>query len=203
MTGPAKFRAVVWLAVAAGAVVLTALGWPVTGGNSTHENASAENVPIGGPFALTSHKGERIDNARLAGRPYLVFFGFTNCPDVCPTTLYELTDLMTELGPAADRFAPLFITVDPERDTQAILAQYMTGFDRRIIALRGKSEETAAAVKAFRAYYKKVPGENGAYSMDHTASVLLIDKNGRFSGTLDMDEPRATRLAKLRKLVNA
>lgn len=86
---------------------------------------------IGGPCKLTSHRGETFDNARLAGKPYLVFFGFTHCPDICPTTLFELTDLMSQLGPAADRLTPLFITVEPERDTQDLLASYMTAFDNR------------------------------------------------------------------------
>ncbi|MGN6550653.1 MAG: SCO family protein, partial [Pararhizobium sp.] len=142
-------------------------------------------------------------NAQLAGKPYLVFFGFTHCPDICPTTLFELTDLMAELGPAADRFTPLFITVDPERDTQQVLVEYMTAFDERILALRGSQEETDATVKAFAAYYRKVPVEGGGYTMDHTAGVILMDAEGRFVGTLDMHEPRENVLAKLRRLVNA
>lgn len=156
---------------------------------------------IGGPFELTTHRGQTFTNADVAGKPYLMFFGFTHCPDVCPTTLSELTSLMEELGPDADRFTPLFITVDSERDSQEKLAEYMTAFDSRIIGLRGTPEQTDAAVKAFKAYYKKVPLEGGEYTMDHTAGVFLMSADGRFIGTLDMHEPRETQIAKLRRLI--
>jgi protein SCO1/2 len=142
-----------------------------------------------------------IDNASLAGKPYLVFFGFTHCPDICPTTLFELTDLLQKLGPDADRVTPLFITVDPERDTQQALAAYMTAFDPRILALRGDKAATDVAVKAFAGYYRKVPTDGG-YTMDHTAGVILIDAAGEFAGKLDMHEPRGTTLAKLKRLVD-
>lgn len=156
---------------------------------------------FGGPFDLTTHKGTIFTSENLTGKPFLVFFGFTNCPDVCPTTLLELSSLMKELGPDADRIVPLFVTVDPERDTQEILAQYMTAFDDRIIGLRGTHEQTDAAVRAFKAIYRKVPLEDGTYSVEHTARVLLMDAQGDFFGTLDMHEPRASQIAKLRRLV--
>lgn len=108
---------------------------------------------------------------------------------------------MKELGSDANLFTPLFITVDPERDSQQILANYMEAFDSRIIALRGTSEQTAGAVKAFRGYYKKVPLEGGDYTMDHTAGVILMNAKREFVGTLDMHEPRVSRLAKLRRLI--
>ena len=156
---------------------------------------------IGGPFELTTPRGQTFTNADVAGRPYLVFFGFTSCPDICPTTLAELTSLMEELGADANRFTPLFITVDPERDSQQLLAEYMSAFDRRIIALRGTPEQTDNAVRAFQAYYRKVPMAGGDYTMDHTAGVLLMRADGRFMGTMDMHEPRDVRIAKLRRLV--
>jgi len=163
----------------------------------------ADVAAIGGPFRLTSHKGEPIDNARLAGKPYLVFFGFTHCPDVCPTTLFELTELMKEPGPAADRFNVVFITVDPERGTQQLLAEYMTSFDERILALRGSREETDAVVKAFAAFARKVPVEGGDYTMDHTAGVYVMNAQGRFANMLDMHESREVRLEKLRRIAGA
>nr|WP_237683929.1 SCO family protein [Pseudaminobacter soli] len=172
------------------------------GTRPTPESVATGTARVGGPFTLTSHKGDAVDNAKLAGKPYLVFFGFTHCPDICPTTLYELTNLMADLGPAADRLTPLFITVDPERDTQTVLAEYMTAFDGRILALRGDKAATDAAVKAFAAYYRKVPTDGG-YTMDHTAGVILIDEEGRFAGTLDLHEPRENVLAKLRRLTAA
>lgn len=155
---------------------------------------------IGGPFELTTHRGETLTNVDLEGRPYLVFFGFTHCPDICPTTLFELTGLLADLGPGADKITPLFITVDPERDSQELLASYMTSFDPRILALRGTTEQTDQAATAFAAYYEKVPLEGGNYTMDHTAGVYLIDAEGEFMGTLDLHESQDTQLQKLRRL---
>jgi protein SCO1/2 len=197
------FRVAAWAAVAVlGGILLASGGW-LPGARTVSDAPGSGTARVGGPFELTSHKGSTVSNATLAGRPYLVFFGFTHCPDICPTTLLELTDLMAELGPSADRLTPLFVTVDPERDTQELLAAYMTGFDSRIVALRGSREETDAAVKAFAAYSRKVPLEGGGYTMDHTAGVILMDAEGRFSGTLDMHEPREAVIAKLRRLVDA
>ena len=156
---------------------------------------------VGRPFELVSHRGQVIDNAVLKGKPYLAFFGFTHCPDICPTTLFELSDLMSELGPAASGFNVVFISVDPERDTQQLLNEYMTSFDRRILALRGTPEQTATAVKAFSAYARKVPTEDGSYTMDHTAGVYMMDANGSFKGTLDMHESREVRMKKIRNLM--
>lgn len=155
---------------------------------------------IGGPFQLSTLQGKAFSNADVAGRPFLVFFGFTHCPDICPTTLYELTGLFTELGDAAKPVVPLFITVDPERDTAEMLTSYMTAFDPRIVALRGDGEQTAAALKAFAAYAAKVPGEAGDYTIEHTAGVILMNADGTFAGKLDMHEARDAQLAKLRRL---
>lgn len=163
--------------------------------------ADASAPVIGKPFELVSHKGQVINNAVLKGKPYLAFFGFTHCPDICPTTLFELTDLMKELGPMADKFNVALISVDPERDTQEMLKGYMTAFDSRIMALRGDANQTETALKAFAAYAKKVPTDGGNYTMDHTAGVYLMDENGTFKGTLDMHESRETRLNKIRNLV--
>jgi protein SCO1/2 len=200
VTGIRLFRAITWGLIAVCAGVLIAFsGW--LPGTAPTIQAGTGEARIGGPFELTSHRGQPVSNTTLAGKPYLVFFGFTHCPDICPTTLYELTDLMAELGPAADRMTPLFITVDPERDTPEVLADYMTVFDARILALRGDLPTTDAAVKAFAAYYRKVPTEGG-YTMDHTAGVILMDADGRFAGMVDMHEPRASVIAKLRRLVD-
>lgn len=200
MTWITAFRSFIWLAIGALAGLLIGFGGFFAGTDGARDLGSTGTARIGGPFQLTSHKGEVFNNAKLAGKPYLVFFGFTFCPDICPTTLFELTDLMAEMGPAADRITPILITVDPERDTQGVLAEYMTAFDPRIVALRGSTTETDAAAKAFAAFYAKVPTENGSYTMDHTAGVYLMDAAGQFAGTLDMDEPRDVRLTKLRQL---
>lgn len=156
---------------------------------------------VGGPFSLTSHKGEQVDNSRLAGKPYLLFFGFTYCPDVCPTTLLELSEVLRELGTDAGRLQVVFVSVDPERDTQEQLADYVRAFDERIVALRGTQAETDATVKAFAAYARKVP-QGATYTMDHTASVYMMSASGNFVGTIDMHEPSATRLQKVRRLLD-
>jgi protein SCO1/2 len=202
LSGVKIFRTAVWATIALLCGILIGFSGylPTTGSKGSIGTGTAR---VGGPFQLTAHNGEAVDNATLAEKPYLVFFGFTHCPDICPTTLFELTDLMAEMGSAADHFTPLFITVDPERDTQEVLAQYMTAFDPRIIALRGSQDETDATVKAFAAYYRKVPIEGGGYTMDHTAGIILMDAKGSFAGTLDIHEPRETVLAKLRRLVGA
>lgn len=201
MSGIKIFRAVTWGLVAAMAGVFIALNGWLPGAGPSPTPGSGEST-VGGPFELTSHLGQRVNNASLAGKPYLVFFGFTHCPDICPTTLYELTDFLDELGPAADNVTPLFITVDPERDTRDVLAEYMTAFDERILALRGDPAATDKAVKSFAGYYRKVPVEGG-YTMDHTAGVILMDARGKFVGKLDMHEPRENSLSKLRRLTAA
>lgn len=165
--------------------------------------SSSGRAAVGGPFELVTHHGKPFTNADVTGRPYLVFFGFTHCPDICPTTLGELSVLMDELGEDANRFTPLMITVDPERDTAPVLAEYMASFDSRIIALTGTPARTATAVKAFKAYSSKVPLEGGNYTMDHTAGVFLMKASGEFSGMLDMHEAPEVRLEKLRRLIRA
>ena len=199
MKGLRLFRLAVWAAVfVLGGFLLISTQFPESQvGRQTTASGTAK---VGGPFSLLTPAGERIDNQSLAGRPYVVFFGFTYCPDICPTTLFELTDLMAELGPDADSFEVLFVTVDPERDTPAALSSYMTSFDSRITALRGSATETENTLKSFSAYAKKVPLETGGYTMDHTAGVFLMRPDGGFTGMMDMHEPRETKLEKLRRL---
>lgn len=156
---------------------------------------------IGGPFTLTTHDGRKLSSADLAGRPFAVFFGFTHCPDVCPTTLFEMSENLKALGPDGDRLTVLFITVDPERDTRELLATYLESFDPRIIGLTGTQEEIDAVVKAYRATYQRVPTEGGGYTINHTASVYLMDRQGNFAGTLDYHEQQETQMRKLRRLI--
>jgi protein SCO1/2 len=144
--------------------------------------------------------GKPFRSADLAGKPYLVFFGFTHCPDVCPTALFELTSLLQDIGPAADRITPLFISIDPERDTAELLKLYMTSFDARIVALRGDAAQTKAAAGAFSATYRKVQTASDNYTMEHTAGLFLFRADGRLQGMLDMHEPRENQLEKLKRL---
>lgn len=202
MSGLKIFRIVIWGLVALLAAWLFILGNRTALPTGSTINVMEPSTPaIGKPFELVSHTGQVINNDALAGKPYLVFFGFTHCPDICPTTLFELTDLMKELGPVANEFNVAFISVDPERDTQEMLSGYMTAFDPRIMALRGNLAQTETAVKAFAAYSRKVPTEGGNYTMDHTAGVYLMDAKGGFKGTLDMHESREIRLQKIRNLL--
>jgi protein SCO1/2 len=154
---------------------------------------------IGGPFSLTDQNGRAFTDQDVKGKPFLVFFGFTNCPDICPTTMFEISEVLKKLGPEADRTRALFITVDPERDTPAALKDYVSSFDPRIIALTGTPEEIAAVAKAYRAYYRRVPNKDGGYTMDHLALVYLMGKDGRFVSRFKLDRPIDASVAELRK----
>jgi protein SCO1/2 len=157
-------------------------------------------VPIGGPFRLTSHEGKPFTDADLKGKPFAVFFGFTHCPEVCPTTLYDLTQDLASLGADADKLRVAFITVDPAQDTPELMKTYLSSFDPRIVGLTGTEEEIAAAAKAYKIYYRKVPTDSG-YTMDHSATVFLMDSEGDFYGTSNFQEAQDVRRAKLRQLI--
>ena len=161
---------------------------------------SASKVPIGGPFRLTSHEGKTFTDQDLKGKPFAVFFGFTHCPEVCPTTLYDLTQDLEALGKDADKMRVAFITVDPAQDTPELMKTYLGSFDPRIVGLTGTEEEIAAVAKAYKIYYRKVPTESG-YTMDHTATILLMDSRGEFYGTSNFQESEAVRREKLRQLI--
>jgi protein SCO1/2 len=139
-------------------------------------------VAIGGPFSLVDTNGERRTEKDYAGKPMLVFFGFTNCPDVCPSGLQTLTVALDKLGDKANRLTPLFITVDPERDTPQSLAAYMKSFHPRIQGLTGTSDEVNAAIKAYRVYAVKVPDEKDPtrYNIDHSSFFYLMNSSGDY-----------------------
>nr|WP_202131055.1 SCO family protein [Methylobacterium sp. 2A] len=182
------------MALAGGAAIL--LGRP------TEPRVTAVGLPaIGGPFRLVAHTGAVVDSSHLQGRPLIVFFGFTHCPDVCPTALASLSQALSDLGPDADRLQAVFVTVDPERDTQVALAQYMQAFDPRILALTGTPEEIATVTKAYKVFAEKVPRAGGDYTMNHTASVFLMDRQGRFKGTIAQGESSEAAMMKLRLLI--
>jgi protein SCO1 len=154
---------------------------------------------IGGPFRLVDQNGQTVTDQDLKGAPYLVFFGFTHCPDICPTTLMELSDVLDKLGPDAARVGALFITVDPERDTPAELKDYLSSFNPRFRGLTGDPDAIAAVAKTYRVYLKKVPLENGDYTMDHTALVYLMDKNGKFVAPFNLKRRPEDAAADLRR----
>ena len=164
------------------------------------QGAPISVADIGGPFKLTDTAGNPFTEKNLLGRPAAIFFGFTFCPDICPTTLYELAGLMKELGPQADAIDFVFVSVDWERDGPQQVSRYLQSFDERMIGLSGTQAQVEAAADAFRIHVRRVPLDDGGYTMDHTASVLLMGPDGRFTGTLDYDEPAETKLGKLRRL---
>ena len=147
------------------------------------------NVGIGGPFSLIDQEGRTVTEKALLGSPSLVFFGFTHCPEVCPTALFEITQIYKALGPKGDGLKTFFVSVDPERDTPELLKLYLSSFDPRITGLTGSPEAVAQAMRAWRAYAKKVPTEAGGYTVDHTALVYLMDAKGRFVSSLNLERP--------------
>jgi len=154
---------------------------------------------VGGPFHLEDQNSKPVSDEDMKGRPFLVFFGFAHCPDVCPTTLFEMSEVMRQLGKDADRIGALFITVDPERDTPAALKDYLASFDPHLRGLTGDPAAVNAAIKAYRVYAKKIPLEGGDYTMDHTAVVYLMDKDGRFVAPFNLKRTPETAAAELRR----
>ena len=189
-------RIVLWLLVAAAAVALAALYWR----QSTPPESHAQQVSLGAPFTLIDSKGQPFASSRLAGRPYALFFGFTHCPDVCPTTLARLVKLRRQLG-TDDAFRIVFVTVDPERDGPAEVGKYADLFGAPVIGLTGSPAQIAQVKKVFGIFSEKV-GTGDTYTVDHTAAVLLFDKSGQFQSTIAPDETDAAALAKLRRLTS-
>ena len=150
---------------------------------------------------LTDHRGRRVTISDWAGRPSLVFFGFTYCPEVCPTTLSDISLWLDGLGAAADRLDVALITVDPERDTVAALADYLTYFDPRITGHNGTPEEIARATEAFRVRVERQPLGEDDYTMDHTSGVFLFRADGSFGSIIDYHEDRAFALPKIRRVL--
>jgi protein SCO1/2 len=144
------------------------------------KNTDLTGLDYAKDFALTDHTGKPRTLADFKGKVVVMFFGYTQCPDVCPTTMAEMSAVMQQLGPQADQVQVLFVTVDPERDTQQLLAQYVPAFDKRFLGLYGTAEQTAKVAKEFKVFYAKVPGKTGgSYTMDHTAASYVFDKQGK------------------------
>jgi protein SCO1/2 len=142
---------------------------------------------IGGSYALVTQDGRRVTPQDWRGQPHLVFFGFTHCPDVCPTTLFQMSEVLAAAGERGRNLRALFVTVDPERDTPEVLKSYLGSFDERIVGLTGDRPAVDAAIRSFRAFARRVPTKDGDYTMEHTSSVYLMDKAGRFVGTFNLN----------------
>ena len=154
---------------------------------------TANSIELGGAFTLVAHTGETVSDTDFHGKYLLVFFGYTFCPDICPTSLQEMALTLDALGGEAAMIQPLFITIDPQRDTPEVLAEYVAAFDPRIIGLTGTPEQIAAAAKAYRAYYARSdPASDGdTYLMDHSAFIYLMGPDGRFLKAMSHREPAA------------
>ena len=153
-------------------------------GGLKHATAPAA---IGGPFQLTDQAGQAVTEKSMQGHPSLIFFGFTHCPDVCPTTLFEISEVLRVMGKDADSVNAYYISVDPERDTAAAMKDYLSSFDPRLKGLTGNSEQIAKVLSEYRVYAKKVPLKDGDYTMDHTALIYLMDRDGRFVSPFNLN----------------
>ena len=192
-----RVRLVLWLAVALGALALAVvLLRPAAPPAATRATTSS----VGGPFSLTGSDGQHFSSARLAGKPFAIIFGFTHCPDVCPTTLARLTRLRQQLGNGDAAFAIVFVTVDPERDKPADMGRYAGLFGTPVIGLTGSVAEIERVKKSYGIFSKKVPAAGGNYNVDHTATVLLFDRAGKFTSTIAIDEGDGPALDKLKAL---
>lgn len=147
---------------------------------------AAAPAAIGGPFRLTDQAGQTVTEKSLIGRPTIIFFGFTHCPDVCPTALFEMSEVLRAMGPDADKMNAYFVSVDPERDTSAVMKDYISSFDPHLKGLTGTPDEIGKVISAYRVYAKKIPLKDGDYTMDHTALIYLMDKNGNFIRTFNL-----------------
>jgi len=157
---------------------------------------------IGGPFTLVGEDGKAFASRRLAGKPFAIFFGFTHCPEVCPTTLARLVKLRRQLGPGDDAVNIVFVTVDPERDGPTEVGAYAGLFDTPVIGLTGSPAQIEQVKKQFAVFSAKAPGAGSDYSVDHTASVFLMDRVGKFVATLAPEENDSVALAKLKRIAN-
>lgn len=156
--------------------------------------------PFGAPFTLTDQNGKPVTEAAFRGQPSVVFFGFTHCPEVCPTTLFELAGWLKTLGDEGKDIKAYFVSIDPERDTPDVIKNYVTNFSDRIVGITGEPDKVRAMAKSFGIYFKRVDTGEGDYTMDHTASVLMLNRKGDFFGTIAYEENPDTALAKLKRL---
>jgi cytochrome oxidase Cu insertion factor (SCO1/SenC/PrrC family) len=156
---------------------------------------------IGGSFGLTDQNGKTVTDVDLKGKWSLIYFGYTHCPDACPTALNDIAIALDELGAKREEVRPVFITVDPERDTTEALKAYVTSFDAPILALTGTPEQVAQAAKAYRVYYAKHPEAGGDYSMDHSSVIYVMDPQGRFTASFTHESTPEQIAERLRKLL--
>jgi protein SCO1/2 len=192
-----KVRLVLWVLVA-----VIAAGAAFLAFGPRLSPVSAADAIYAKPFQLVNQDGEPVTQADFLGKPSTWFYGFTHCPDVCPTALAEMSAILEALGPDAEKLNVVFVTVDPERDSPEIMKDYVEYFDERITGLTGDLDEVSTMAKDRYIFFEKAPLEGGDYLMEHQATVQLVTSDGRFFGTLATEENFETRLAKVRRLIS-
>ncbi|MEM1288788.1 MAG: SCO family protein [Pseudomonadota bacterium] len=197
-------RYTLWGLVALSVVGLGAFASQAYLNNSSRQALYEESVTaVGGPFELVrSDTGETVTDVDFSDKPKAIFFGFTFCPDVCPTTLFELATYLERLGENANNIHAIMVTVDPERDTPEFLNEYVTAFSDRIVGLTGTRENIDQAIENYRVYARRVELDDGDYTMDHTASIFLMNEENQLVGTIAYQEDPATALPKLQRLTS-
>ena len=194
-----NWRRVLWLGILA-AVMAVAIAVYVVN-RSNQQQASTAPV-LGSAFSLIDSDGAAITEAAFFGRPTVLFFGFTQCPEICPVSLFEISTLMDELGPEKRDLQAFFISVDPERDSPAVMGEYIAPFGENIRGITGPLSAIETLAQSWGVYIKKVPIDDGDYTVDHTASVFLVDRHGQFRGTIAYRENHQIALDKLRLLAS-
>ncbi|MBP2549052.1 protein SCO1/2 [Neorhizobium galegae] len=193
-------RIALWIACA---VMAGVLGWLTL--EVTRSNKDIAEGPFGVPFTLVAQNGQPITEKAFQDKPTALFFGFTHCPEVCPTTLFELNGWLHQVDPDGTKLNAYFVTVDPERDPPELLGRYVSNVTDRVVGISGDPAKIAEVIKGFRVYARKVPVDekdpNGDYTMDHTASVFLLNNGGRFAGTIAYGENADTAMKKLQNLI--
>ena len=193
------WRRALWLGTLLAVLVVGIAGFLIYRNNQIQASASPT---LGAPFSLIDSDGQPITEAAFAGRPTALFFGFTHCPEICPVSLFEVSILMDELGAEKRDLQAFFISVDPERDTPELMGNFIAPFRDNIRGITGPLPDIEALAQSWGVYIKKVPLDDGDYTVDHTASVILVDRKGRFRGTIAYRENHQTALDKLRLLVS-
>jgi protein SCO1/2 len=194
------FRIILWSVTIAVVVTLGVIsfGW--------QKETTTNNEPYGVAFQLIDQKNNEITEAAFREKPTAVFFGFTHCPEICPTTLYELDSWLEQADPNGDKISAYFVSVDPEKDTAEILDLYVGNVTKRVTGITGAPEKISKMLKGFNIYFKKIPLDanepNGDYTMDHTASIFLLKDGGRFKGTIAYGENPETAIQKLKNLIS-
>ena len=181
-------------AVSLALVYLFLFGFP------ENKASSPKEFTIGSPFSLIDHRGMVITEKDFLGHPSALFFGFTHCPEVCPTTMSKLSMLLDELGTKGDQIKVYFITLDPERDTPEVLMNYLSAFNERFIAITGNTNDVETLARSWKVYWKRTKISDGGYTLDHTASVLLLNSKSNFVGTIGWKEEATVALEKLKRL---